>query len=114
MGGRTADNGRIGKFSSSSNQNVAKAAYSQKPADLSSAQEDPRSEFYGHYRKEAEEYDKEFMKKYEEDLDTTLIFVSSVRSLGPHVFTRVTGWSVLCRHVCFHPRRPVSPPARCG
>ena len=44
--------------------------------DSPSTQEDLRSEFYGHYHKEAEEYDKEFMKKYEEDLDTTLIFVS--------------------------------------
>ena len=36
---------------------------------MPSAQEDLRSEFYRHYRKEAEEYDKEFMKKYEGDLE---------------------------------------------
>jgi hypothetical protein len=45
---------------------------------LPSTREDPRSRFYENYRKEAEEYDKEFMKKYDEDLNTTLIFVSSV------------------------------------
>ena len=41
-------------------------------------QEDHRSRFYEHYHKEAEEYDREFMKKYDEDLNTTLIFVSFV------------------------------------
>ena len=85
-----------------------------KPTELPSTQEDPRSEFYGRYRKETEEYDKEFMKKYEEDLDTTLIFVSSVYPSGSHAFTRVTGWSVLRRHLCLHSRRPVSTPARHG
>ena len=32
--------------------------------------------FYEKYHKVAEEYDKVFMKKHEEDLNTTLIFVS--------------------------------------
>lgn len=39
-------------------------------------QEDHKARFYDNYRKVAEEYDKEFLKKYEEDLNTTLIFVS--------------------------------------
>jgi len=30
------------------------------------------------YRREAEEYDREFVKHYEEDLNTTLVFVSYV------------------------------------
>ena len=42
--------------------------------------EDIRSRFYEDYRKVAEECDKEFMKKHDEDLDTTLIFVSFVLS----------------------------------
>ena len=46
--------------------------------DTTPAQEDHRAKFYECYRKEAEEYDKEFMKKYDEDLNTTLIFVSFV------------------------------------
>ena len=46
--------------------NLAPASASQWPIGF--ADED--------YRKVADEYDKEFLKKYEEDLDTTLIFVS--------------------------------------
>ena len=38
--------------------------------------EDPETQFYTNYRKVAEEYDKEFLKKHDEDSDTTLIFVS--------------------------------------
>ena len=34
------------------------------------------SRFYEDYQKVAEEYDKEFNKRYDEDLNTTLIFVS--------------------------------------
>jgi len=37
---------------------------------------DHRALFYEKYHKEAEDFDKEFMKKYDEDLNTTLIFVS--------------------------------------
>ena len=47
--------------------------------DVLPAQEDPLGEFYEAYRKEAEGFDKEFMKKYDEDLNTTLIFVSFFR-----------------------------------
>ena len=43
-----------------------------------STQEDHRARFFEDYRKEAEDYDKEFMKKYDEDSNTTLIFVSFV------------------------------------
>lgn len=39
------------------------------------ARKDFRTKFYECYRKEAEEYDKEFMQKHGEDLNTTLIFV---------------------------------------
>ena len=45
---------------------------------MGSTPEDPRSRFYEDYRNVAEEYDKEFMKRYDEDLNTTLIFVSRV------------------------------------
>ena len=47
----------------------------RKKHDVESPEEDVRDKFYKHYREKAGEYDKEFMKKYEEDLDTTLIFV---------------------------------------
>jgi len=42
---------------------------------VGSTQKDFRAEFYEHDRKEADEYDKEFMKRHDGDLNTTLIFV---------------------------------------
>jgi len=42
---------------------------------LLSTREDLRTKFYEKYRHEAEEYDREFIKKYDEDMSTTLIFV---------------------------------------
>ena len=65
-------------------------------------QEDVRAEFYAHYRKEAEEYDKEFIKKHDEDLNTTLIFVSPVCYGGAHVLTCAAGRSVFCCDFCLH------------
>ncbi|KAF9778074.1 hypothetical protein BJ322DRAFT_988349, partial [Thelephora terrestris] len=35
---------------------------------------DPRSDFFAIYRKESEEFDRENTKKYDEDLNTSLIF----------------------------------------
>jgi len=35
-----------------------------------------RIEFYDKFQREADEHDSDFMKKYDEDLNTTLIFVS--------------------------------------
>ena len=37
--------------------------------------EDPRVDFYIMYKKESLEYDTDYVKKYDEDLNTTLIFV---------------------------------------
>jgi len=56
---------------------------------LPSTQEDPRARFFEDYRNEAEEYDREFMKKYDEDLNTTLIFVSLVWCPSVRVLTRL-------------------------
>ena len=36
----------------------------------------PRNEFYDKFKREADEHDRDFIKKYDEDLNTTLIFVS--------------------------------------
>ena len=41
-------------------------------------EEDYRTKFYELYRHESEEYDREFIKRYDEDLNTTLIFVRSL------------------------------------
>jgi len=35
-----------------------------------------RADFYDKFQHEADEHDRDFMKKYDEDLNTTLIFVS--------------------------------------
>jgi hypothetical protein len=49
---------------------------------LTTDQENHQAQFYKDYRRAAEEYDKEFLRKYNEDLNTTLIFVSSIRSFA--------------------------------
>jgi hypothetical protein len=40
--------------------------------------DDPRLDFYAVYKKEATEYDTYYVKKYDDDLNTTLIFVCCV------------------------------------
>jgi hypothetical protein len=40
--------------------------------------EDPKLDFYTMYKRETVEYDTEYMQKHNEDLNTTLIFVSSL------------------------------------
>ena len=37
---------------------------------------DPRADFFAIYRKESDEFDRDYAKKYDEDLNTSLIFVS--------------------------------------
>ena len=37
--------------------------------------DDPRVDFYTMYKRESTEYDADYVKKYDEDLNTTLIFV---------------------------------------
>ena len=48
---------------------------------MSPIREDHEARFYEDYRKVAEEYDKEFIKKYDEDLNTTLIFVGPSQTM---------------------------------
>ena len=72
-------------------------------------QEDHRAQFFEDYRKEAEEYDREFIKSYDEDLNTTLIFVSLACCSSVRVLTWMTGWSVFCCDCSVH--HPSPPPA---
>lgn len=51
--------------------------------------QDHQARFYEEYHKVADEYDKEFLKKYGEDLDTTLIFVSLVSSFAEYMSIRL-------------------------
>ena len=51
-----------------------------------------RGEFYDKFQREADEYDRDFMKKYDEDLNTTLIFVSlDFAFVSATAFIRVFG-----------------------
>jgi len=81
------DDWRMGEFGTAPDQDVAKAPRNRKQ-EILSAREDYRSQFYKHYRKEAEDYDREFMEKHDEDLNTTLIFVSFRRCSGVRMLTR--------------------------
>ena len=49
--------------------------FTAKPTGSEKKGSNPRTEFYAKYKQEAEHADKDFQKKYEEDLNTTLIFV---------------------------------------
>ena len=63
---------------------------------------DPRQDFYTMYKRESTEYDMEYVKKYDEDLNTTLIFVRLSSSvLSPFISLILTGRSVLCRQLRF-------------
>jgi len=73
--------------------------------------EEIRSRFYEGYRKLAEEYDKELDKRYDEDLNTTLIFVSlASQVLSVYILTLIIGWSVLRRHFRLHHSGPPTTP----
>jgi len=43
---------------------------------LAEQEPDPRTRFHEQFQKEADEYDRDFHKKFHDDLNTTLIFVS--------------------------------------
>jgi hypothetical protein len=48
--------------------------------------DEARTDFYSVYKRESTEYDTNYVKKYEEDLNTTLVFVR---------FTIVSFWEML-------------------
>ena len=63
---------------------------------------DPRLDFYTMYKREATEYDTDYVKKYDEDLNTTLIFVR------PSSFPLVKYLTCSHRRVCSLPSAPLS------
>ena len=75
-------------------------------------QEDHRAQFFEDYRKEAEEYDREFIKKYDEDLNTTLIFVSLASCSDARVLIWMAGRSVFRCDCSVHNPSPPPTPAR--
>ena len=60
--------------------------------------DDPQLDFYTIYRRETVEYDAEYMQKYNEDLNTTLIFVCS-------------SFALIVLHTDHDPRPVYSPPS---
>ena len=68
--------------------------------------EDPRLDFYAVYKREATEFDLDYVKKYDEDLNTTLIFVRPSRA---HVklttLPGLVGRPVFCSQFRFRHRR---------
>ena len=50
--------------------------------------DDPRLDFYTMYKREATEHDADYVKKYDEDLNTTLIFVRRSSSILVNYLTR--------------------------
>jgi len=64
--------------------------------------DDPRLDFYTMYKREATEYDTDYVKKYDEDLNTTLIFVRYSLTTLDHYFTRSL------RRVCSPPSARLS------
>jgi hypothetical protein len=100
MGNKRLDARRMGKPLSSLARILLRPSHSQ-TQDVLSTQEDPQAQFYRDYKTMADEYDKEFLKKHDQDLNTTLIFVSSSSSSDGPVLIRVPGRSILCssRHV---------------
>ena len=64
--------------------------------------EDPRLDFYTVYNREATDYDTDYVKKYDDDLSTTLIFVRHL-PLAPTTYLTCP-----CRPVCSLPLAPRS------
>jgi len=76
--------------------------------------DDTRLDFYTVYKKEATEYDTDYVKKYDEDLNTTLIFVRSPTTSIPlnHSLNILVGRFILCCQLSVCYRRPIKAPAR--
>ena len=70
-GNRALDSSQTGNFIPSEKKTPLNPSYSPKK-DATPTRDDHRARFYEDYRKVAEEYDKDFLKKHDEDLSTTL------------------------------------------
>ena len=69
--------------------------------------DDARVNFYATYKKEATEYDTDYVKKYDGDLNTTLIFVRRLPFAPTIISPTVVGWSVLCCQFSLRHRHPL-------
>ena len=73
--------------------------------------DDPLLDFYTMYKQETMEYDTDSMRKYDDDLNISLIFVRSCVPPSPYTLTTSLGRSVLRRQLRLRHRRPVPTPA---
>jgi hypothetical protein len=74
--------------------------------------EDPRLDFYSMYKREAIEYDNNYVRKYDEDLNITLIFVYLSRDTGSiYPLTIYTGRPVLGSQLSLRHQYPINAPA---
>ncbi|KAF9780472.1 hypothetical protein BJ322DRAFT_1011907, partial [Thelephora terrestris] len=64
---------RLGKFLFFSTK-LSRITLRNRERGALASQDDHEARFYDKYHKVSEEYDKEFLKRYDVDLDTTLIF----------------------------------------
>lgn len=78
---------------------------------LAKQEPDARTRFHEQFRKEVDDYDRDSHKKYHDDLNTTLIFVSRSQQAVPISADNELGWSILGCSVCLHCRRPNTDPA---
>ena len=74
--------------------------------------DDARVDFYAMYKREATEYDMDYVKKYDEDLNTTLIFVRCPPPLLSIISSVPLGRSVLCHQLRLRHRRPFESPTK--
>ena len=75
--------------------------------------DDPQLDFYTMYKREMVEYDTEYIRRLDEDLNTTLIFVSLYYVPCHHIaFIAPSGGSVLRSQLCLCHRCPIQARAR--
>ena len=71
-------------------------------------EQDPYTRFHEQFRKEADEYDRDFHKKYQDDLNAALVFVSRSPFVSFPLPNRDQGRSLLCRSVGIHRSDPTA------
>ena len=68
---------------------------------------DPKTSFYHKFKEEVAEHDEDFYQKYDGDLNTTLVFVSSSLAPEPTWLMRQIDRSVFGHRLCVHHRYPI-------
>jgi hypothetical protein len=70
---------------------------------------DARAKFYALHKRESDEFGREFVKQYDEDLNATLIFVSATPSYLLSTIQLCQGWFIFCCSDRFHRCRTTQP-----